>query len=479
MKVSALEPTMSSNSGASNSGPGEALDAAALTAGLRTYFCSDTTADPGWRRQQLRQLRKMLSDNESRWLQSLREDLHKAPQEGFVTEVSVLYADIDHCLKHLKKWIAPRRVPTPIIAQPASSYMLPEPLGVVLIIGAWNYPLQLLLAPLVPAIAAGNCAVLKPSELAPATSALVAELLPQYLDSNAFACVQGAVPETTALLEQRWDHILYTGGGRVGKIVMTAAARHLTPVTLELGGKSPCIVADDADMEIAARRIAWGKFTNAGQTCIAPDYLLCTRATAERLLPAIDQAVREMFGEDPRQSQDYGRIVNSHHARRLANYLDDGEVVSGGQVDIEERYVAPTLLRGVGAETPLMQEEIFGPLLPVMEVDDLRKAEDFVNGREKPLALYVFTRDRAIADRILARCSSGNVCVNDCMVFMVAQDLPFGGVGASGMGVYHGEHGFRTFSHFKAVMKRRNILDLDLRYAPFSESKLKWLRWLR
>ena len=471
-------PTMESHV-ASQVDSGGTFNAAALVAGLRTYFRSGTTADLSWRRQQLRQLRKMLTDNEERFLQALQQDLHKAPQEGFMTEVAGVCGDIDHALKHLKKWARPRRAATPVVAQPGKSYILPEPLGVTLIIGAWNYPVQLLLSPLVPAIAAGNCAVLKPSELAPATSALMAELLPRYLDSDAFACVEGAVPETTALLEQRWDHILYTGGGQVGKIVMAAAAKHLTPVTLELGGKSPCIVADDADIEVTARRIAWGKFTNAGQTCIAPDYLLCTRATAERLLPAIEKSVREMFGEDSRASSDYGRIVNSRHAQRIAAYLDDGEVIFGGQVDVENRYIAPTLLRNVGVEAAVMQEEIFGPVLPVIELDDFGQVEGFVNEREKPLALYIFTQSDSTADRILARCSSGNACVNDCMMFMAAHDLPFGGVGPSGMGAYHGEHGFKTFSHFKAVMKRKYIFDLDLRYAPFNAKKFKLLRLLR
>lgn len=458
---------------------GDVLDAPTLVAGLRTYFRSGTTTELSWRRQQLTQLRKMLVDNESRFLQALKSDLHKAPLEGFVTEVSAVCGDIDHALKHLKRWTRSRRVATPLVAQPGKSHIQPEPLGVVLIIGAWNYPLQLLLSPLVPAIAAGNCAVLKPSELAPATSALITELLPRYLDRDAFACVEGAVPETTALLEQRWDHILYTGGGHVGKIVMTAAAKHLTPVTLELGGKSPCIVADDANIEVTARRIAWGKFTNAGQTCIAPDYLLCTRATAARLLPAIEQCVLEMFGDNPRESQDYGRIVNSRHAQRIANYLEDGDVAWGGDVDIEARYVGPTLLRNVRAESAVMQEEIFGPVLPVVELDQFSEVEEFVNKRDKPLALYVFTQDDALADRILKRCSSGNACVNDCMMFMAAHDLPFGGVGPSGMGAYHGEHGFKTFSHYKAVMKRSYLFDLSVRYAPFSAAKLRLLRLLR
>ncbi|WP_346839225.1 aldehyde dehydrogenase family protein [Microbulbifer sp. SAOS-129_SWC] len=457
----------------------DAFDAAALMAGLRSYYRSGTTAELSWRRQQLGQLRRMIADNERRFLQALQQDLHKAPQEGFMTEVAAVCGDIDHALKQLKKWVRRRRAATPLVAQPGRSYIQPEPLGVVLIIGAWNYPLQLLLGPLVPAIAAGNCAVLKPSELAPTTSRLVAELLPAYLDRDAFACVEGAVAETSALLEQRWDHILYTGGGHVGRIVMAAASRHLTPVTLELGGKSPCIVADDADMAVAARRIAWGKFINAGQTCIAPDYLLCTRATADRLLPLIARELRAMFGDEPRESADYGRIVNRRHTERIAGYLADGEVYCGGTVDLEQCYIAPTVLRNVGLETAVMQEEIFGPLLPVIELDDFHRMEQFVNERDKPLALYIFTGNAATADRILARCSSGNACINDCMMFMSAHELPFGGVGASGMGAYHGEHGFRTFSHFKAVMKRRNIFDLDLRYAPYSARKFKWLRLLR
>ncbi|WP_345552401.1 aldehyde dehydrogenase family protein [Microbulbifer aestuariivivens] len=458
---------------------GTQFNAPGLVAGLRTYFRSGTTADLNWRRRQLSQLRKLLTENEQRFFAALKSDLHKAPLESFMTEVSAVTGDIDHTLKHLKSWTRSRRVSTPLAAQPGKSYIQPEPLGVVLIIGAWNYPLQLSLSPLVPAIAAGNCAVVKPSELSPATSALIAELLPRYLDSDAFVCVEGAVDETSALLEQQWDHILYTGGGRVGRIVMSAAARYLTPVTLELGGKSPCIVADDADIEVAARRIAWAKFTNAGQTCIAPDYLLCTRATAERLLPAIQNSVREMFGDNPRESSDFGRIVNERHAQRLAAYLQDGEVLWGGESDPANRYIAPTLLRGAGLETAVMQEEIFGPILPVVELEDFSRVEEFVNDRDKPLALYVFTRDEATADRILSRCSSGNACVNDCMMFMAVHDLPFGGVGASGMGAYHGEHGFKTFSHYKAVMKRKNILDLSVRYAPFTDAKFKLLRWLR
>ncbi|WP_444921357.1 aldehyde dehydrogenase family protein [Microbulbifer sp. CnH-101-G] len=474
MKVSLLEAQMLSDLGVGSGG-----NAAALVAGLRAYFRSGVTAELGWRRRQLSQLRKMLSENEARFIHALGEDLHKAPQEAYLTEIAFLYSDIDHTLKRLKRWVRPRKVSSPLLTQPATSYIRPEPLGVALIIGAWNYPLQLLLSPLVPAIAAGNCAVVKPSELAPTTSQLIAELLPSYLDRDAFACVEGAVAETTELLEQRWDHIMYTGGGRVGRIVMAAAAKHLTPVTLELGGKSPCIVADDADIELAARRIAWGKFTNAGQTCIAPDYVVCTQHTADLLVPAIQQALIVMFGENPQKSPDYGRIVNSRHTLRLADLLSGGDVIYGGDVDVEECYMAPTLMRCVNLEAPVMQEEIFGPILPVVELDEFGKVEAFVNQREKPLALYVFTKSDDLADRIVSNCSSGNACVNDCMMFMLAQDLPFGGVGASGMGCYHGEHGFKTFSHYKAVMKRKNILDFNLRYAPFNKRKFSLLRMLQ
>ncbi|WP_444916235.1 aldehyde dehydrogenase family protein [Microbulbifer sp. VAAC004] len=474
LKVSLLEAQMLSDLSVASGG-----NTAALVAGLRAYFRSGATVELSWRRRQLNQLRKMLSENESRFIQALGEDLHKAPQEAYLTEIAFLYADIEHTLKHLKRWVRPRKVPSPLLTQPANSYIQPEPLGVVLIIGAWNYPLQLLLSPLVPAIAAGNCAVVKPSELAPSTSQLIAELLPRYLDHDAFACVEGAAAETSKLLEQRWDHIMYTGGARVGRIVMAAAVEHLTPVTLELGGKSPCIVADDADIELAARRIAWGKFTNAGQTCIAPDYVLCTRHTADLLVPAIQQAVTKMFGEDPQKSSDYGRIVNSRHTLRLADLLSGGDVIYGGEVDADNRYIAPTLMRCVDLEASVMQDEIFGPILPVVELDDFGKVEGFVNQREKPLALYIFTKSDSLAERILSSCSSGNACVNDCMMFMLAQDLPFGGVGASGMGCYHGEHGFKTFSHYKAVMKRKNILDVNLRYAPYSKRKFSLLRMLQ
>ena len=349
----------------------------------------------------------------------------------------------------------------------------------MLIIGAWNYPLQLTLAGAAAAIAAGNCTVLKPSELAPATSAVTARLVPKYLDKDCVRVVEGAVPETSALLELPWDHILYTGGGNVGRIVMAAAAKHLTPVTLELGGKSPCVVMPDADLLTTARRIAWGKFTNAGQTCIAPDYVLTDAETEKKLVPLLQQAITEMFGDEPRNSDSYGRIVNDRHFDRIAALIDSGNVAIGGTHDRQRLYIAPTVLTKVQADSEVMQEEIFGPVLPVVRADDLESAIRHIRAGDKPLAAYIFTNDKAAETRFLAKISSGNACVNDCMMFMTVHELPFGGVGPSGMGNYSGEYGFKTFSHFKAVMRRGWWPDPDLRYAPYTEKKFKLLRKLR
>jgi aldehyde dehydrogenase (NAD+) len=320
---------------------------------------------------------------------------------------------------------------------------------------------------------------MKPSELAPTVSDVIARRVPEYLDNDCIKVVEGAVPETTALLELPWDHILYTGGGNVGRIVMAAAAKHLTPVTLELGGKSPCVVMPDADLMTTARRIVWGKFTNAGQTCIAPDYVLVDADTEKQLLPLIRQAVTEMFGDDPEASDSYGRIVNDRHFERLADLMKSGDVVVGGQTNAETRYIAPTVLTGVSPDSPVMQEEIFGPLLPVLIIEDLEDAIRFIRASDKPLAAYIFTKDDAAEARFLEKVSCGNACVNDTMMFMLVHELPFGGVGPSGMGNYSGEYGFKTFSHMKPVMKRGWWPDLAVRYAPYTDKKFRLLRKLR
>lgn len=451
---------------------------AATLAQLRQQFQTGMTRSYPWRVKQLQQIQLMSERHEDEIVAALNADLHKSVVESWGTEIGFVNAEIAHSIKHLKKWMKPRKVATPLIAQPAKSYMLPEPLGVVLIIGAWNYPYQLLLSPLVAAIAAGNCAILKPSELAVNTSRLLAKLLPQYLDTAAFAVVEGGVEETTALLQLRFDHILYTGGGAVGKIVMRAAAEHLTPVTLELGGKSPCIVDSRCNLKVTADRICWSKWMNAGQTCVAPDYILVERHFADQLITALQQAIGRFYGSDPVQHKDYGRIINSRHCARLQSYLEGQEVIFGGEVDQETLYISPTLVKVSDLNAAIMQEEIFGPILPIVLLDEIEQAIPFVNDRAKPLALYLFSNDPQLEHNLLHQTSAGNVCVNDGMMFMLNPNLPFGGVGYSGMGSYHGQHGFDTFSHLKTVMKRSFLFDLPVRYPPFSKGKFNLLKRL-
>jgi aldehyde dehydrogenase (NAD+) len=454
-------------------------DYSSVFADLRTIFESERTMNLTWRAEQLTALERMMIECEQEILDALRSDLGKHALEAWSTEISYVAGDAAYCRKNLKKWAKRRKVATPMVGQPGKSWLQPEPLGIILIIGAWNYPLQLTLAGLAAAIAAGNCAVVKPSELAPATSELIARRVPEYLDSECIKVVEGSVPETTALLELPWDHILYTGGGNVGRIVMAAAAKHLTPVTLELGGKSPCVVMPDADLETTARRIVWGKFTNAGQTCIAPDYVLVDADTENKLIPLLQKAITDMFGENPEASDSYGRIVSDRHFERLAGFISSGEVEIGGQTNTETRYVAPTVLTGVSADSRVMQEEIFGPILPLVRADDLESAIRFVRAGDKPLAAYIFTKDAAAESRFLEKVACGSACVNDTMMFMTVHELPFGGVGPSGMGNYSGEYGFKTFSHMKAVMRRGWWPDLAIRYAPYTDKKFNMLRKLR
>ena len=382
-------------------------------------------------------------------------------------------------LRHLDAWMAPERVPVPVVLQPAKAVIRREPLGVALVISPWNYPVHLLLLPMAAAIAAGNTVIGKPSEVAAATSGAIARLVPRYMDPEAVAIVEGAVPETQALLAERFDHLFYTGNGRVGRVVMEAAARHLTPVTLELGGKSPAIVDRGADLDVASRRIAFGKFLNAGQTCVAPDYVLVHRAVEGALVERLAARVREFYGDDPRRSRDYPRIVNDQHFERLVGLLEAGgfdQVVAGGadRAVPGERFFPPTILRGVSPEALLMEEEIFGPVLPVIAVDDVDAAIEFVNARPKPLSLYVFSEDRAASRRVLARTSSGSACVNTCVIQLAVPELPFGGVGASGMGAYHGRNGFETFSHRKSVLEKPTGFEPPLQYPPYSRFR-QWV----
>ncbi|MFF7051271.1 aldehyde dehydrogenase family protein [Streptomyces griseorubiginosus] len=426
-----------------------------VVARLRATFRGGRTKPVEWRTTQLRRLRELLTENGTELAAALHTDLGKSSTEAFRTEIDFTIREIDHTLDHLTGWLRPESAPVPAhLGADATAWTQYDPLGVVLVIAPWNYPAQLLLAPVVGALAAGNAVVAKPSELAPATSAAIARLVPAYLDTDAVAVVEGGVPETTALLAERFDHIFYTGNGTVGRIVLRAAAEHLTPVTLELGGKSPAFVDRDADLSVVADRLVRGKFLNAGQTCVAPDYVLTDPETAAALEPLFVKAVETLYGADPAASGEYGRIINERHFDRLTGLLDSGRTVVGGESDRTAKYIAPTVLADVDPEAAVMQEEIFGPILPIVTVDGLDAAIDFINDRDKPLALYVFTDSDTTRGRIADETSSGGLGYGLPLAHLTVSDLPFGGVGESGMGNYHGRYSIETFSHRKAILEK-------------------------
>lgn len=452
-------------------------DIPGIVAGLRERFDSGGTKPRARRVEQLTALRSMLTEHATEFENALGADLGKNSTESQLVEIGFVIGEIDFTLKHLRAWLKPRAVGVPGAVLPARASVVREPLGVVLVIAPWNYPVQLLLTPLVGALAAGNAVVLKPSELAPATSAAMARLIPQYLDQRSVAVVEGAVDATTALLTEEFDHIFYTGNGRVGRIVLQAAAKHLTPATLELGGKSPVYVDDTVDLEGAARRIAWGKYMNAGQTCVAPDYLLATADVAARLEPLLGAAIRELYGADPHASADYGRIVNTNQFDRLVGLLGSGRVSSGGVSDSSDRYIAPTVLGDVDRNSAVMQQEIFGPILPIVTVTGLDDAIRFIRAGDKPLSLYVFSSSDAVRRRFVTDTSSGAVAFGIPAAHLIVPGLPFGGVGASGMGAYHGEHSIATFSHDKAVLSKPLSPDtMRLVYPPYTAKKDRFIR---
>lgn len=449
------------------------IDISAIVQRQRDFFRTRQTQHLDFRIQQLQKLQRAIADSKADILAALQADLGKPEFEAYATEIGVL-REFDYVLRRLRQWTKPQRASVSFEQFPARAEIRPEPLGVVLIVGPWNYPFQLLIWPLIGAIAAGNCVLLKPSELAPHTSAFVSSLIGKLFDPAYIAVVEGGVETSQAILEEQFDHIFFTGGTAIGKIVMSAAAKHLTPVTLELGGKSPCIVDADIQVEYAAKRIVWGKFLNCGQSCIAPDYLLVDRRIKPALLEAIQTAIREFYGDDPAQNPDYGRIVSDRHFDRLASFLT-GNIVTGGQIDRATRYIAPTLIDRVSWSDPVMQDEIFGPILPILEYDDLEEAIRGVVDRPKPLALYFFSRNADLQQRILNQTSSGGVCINDTIMQVGIPELPFGGVGASGMGRYHGKASFDTFTHFKSVLVKSFRLDLKWRYPPYAD-KLGFLK---
>ncbi|GAA1705846.1 aldehyde dehydrogenase family protein [Microbacterium sediminicola] len=445
-------------------------------AAVRAGFAAGVTRPLAWRREQLRAVERMLRENHEELERAIFSDLGKPPVEGYMTELGPVLTEVKILLKNLEKWTRPKRVPfMPTLW--SRGFIQREPLGTVLVIAPWNYPVDLLFMPAVGAIAAGDAVVLKPSELAPATSEVLARLVPQYLDPRAFAVIEGGVAETTELLDLAWDHIFYTGNGTVGRIVMAAAAKHLTPVTLELGGKSPVWIDPSADIAKAAQWLTWGKFLNTGQTCVAPDYVMTTREMQPKLVAALKTEIANFYGNDPRSNPDYGRIVNERHAARLAALIDGAEIALGGEVDVQTRYVAPTLLVDVEMTDPVMQEEIFGPVLPIVPVAGIDAAIARINAGDKPLALYVFSQSDGPVEAILDRTSSGSVAINASMIQLGVDTLPFGGVGGSGMGSYHGEKSIEIFSHNRSVLKKApGPNPAAMTFPPYTPKKEKLLR---
>jgi acyl-CoA reductase-like NAD-dependent aldehyde dehydrogenase len=447
-------------------------DFGALVARHRAYFRSGATRSAEWRERQLRALGSMMKEHAEDFYAALWTDLRRNRTDADWVDVKYVTSAASHALARLREWMRPVSVETPLVLTPSHAHVQFDPLGVGLIVGTWNYPLMLTLSPLIAAISAGNAAVIKPSEVADASARAIARLVPEYLDRDAFSVVLGGVPETSALLKQDWDHIFFTGGATVAKEVMTAAARQLTPVVLELGGKCPSIVHSSARLRVTARRIAHGRWVNAGQTCTAPDYVLVFKEVVEPFLQELKEAVLQFYGEDPQKSADYGRIVSTSHFDRLVRLLQDGTIFHGGRHDRNDRFIAPTVLVNVSPDAPVMQEEIFGPILPVLEVDSVDQALEIVNTRSSPLGLYVFSENRNVTERILNSTTSGNAVVNDCTLQPIVHELPFGGVGNSGLGKYHGEWGFRTYSNARGILYHSSRVDFaSLRYPPYDRNK--------
>ncbi|KAM9614947.1 aldehyde dehydrogenase family 3 member A2-like isoform 2-T2 [Morphnus guianensis] len=445
----------------------------------RAAFNSGRCRSLEFRMRQLKALERMVQEKEEEILAAIKADLHKSGHNAYSHEILGVLGELALAMDKLPSWAAPQPVKKNLLTMRDEAYICLEPLGVVLIIGAWNYPFVLIMQPLVGAIAAGNAVMVKPSDISENTAQLVAVLLPQYLDRELYPVVTGRAAEMTALLTQRFDHILYTGNSTVGKIVMAAAAKHLTPVTLELGGKSPCYIDKDCDLAVACRRITWGKYMNCGQTCIAPDYIICDPSIQSKVVENIKAALQEFYGEDVKSSPDYERIVNKRHFRRILGLLEGQKIAHGGEADEASCFIAPTILTDVSPESKVMEEEIFGPVLPILTVKSVDEAIEFINRREKPLALYVFSNDKKLIKRVISETSSGGVTGNDVIMHFFLSTLPFGGVGNSGMGAYHGKHSFETFSHHRACL----IKDLKmegmnkLRYPPSSQKKVDWAKF--
>jgi aldehyde dehydrogenase (NAD+) len=441
----------------------------------KIFFNKGKTKNLNFRLSQLSILEKAVIKNEAVIISALKKDLGKSPYESFMTEVGLVIDEIRLAKKHLKSWFGPRRVKTPLKLLPSLSRIYPEPYGVCLIMSPWDYPVQLTLSPLIGAMSAGNCAVIKPSEHSPATSQVLEDIFKDYFPDNYIVLVQGGVDLSTALLKEKFDFIFFTGNPDIGRIVMAAASANLTPVTLELGGKSPCIVDYNVDIGLAAKRIISGKLLNAGQTCVAPDYLMVHKAVKNDLLSAMVMNIKKFYGNDPQKSPDYGRIINQRHFDRLTRFLETGKIIFGGIINRDDLYISPTLMEKISWNSPTMREEIFGPILPIFEFETIDEVINEINGHPRPLALYFFSRNKKNQEKILNHISFGGGCINDTVLHVANPHLPFGGVGNSGIGNYHGKAGFETFSHCKSVLKRPFWIDIPLRFPPY-KGKLKFLK---
>ena len=440
-----------------------------LVSAQRTYFNTHATLPVEFRIQALRKLKQALITYEDRIAEALRSELGKSPLEGYMCETGLAISEINYFLKHIRSFAREKTVATPLAQFAARSYRKPSPYGVTLIMSPWNYPLLLTLDPLVSALAAGNTAIIKPSAYSPATSALIAELIGSLFPPEYVAVVTGGREENNFLLEEKFDYIFFTGSKTVGKTVLEKAARHLTPVTLELGGKSPCIVHNRANLKLAARRIVFGKYLNCGQTCVAPDYILCHRSVKDQLVEYIQSEIKAQYGEDPLTSPSYGKIVSEKHFDRVRSLIDPQKVVLGGRCERERLKIEPTVLDNVTWDDAIMGEEIFGPLMPILTFDSIEEVIETVNAHDHPLALYLFTEDQAVIKKVTAECSYGGGCVNDVIIHLATSNMGFGGVGESGMGSYHGKSGFDTFTHYKSMVDKKTWMDLPMRYQPYTK----------
>jgi aldehyde dehydrogenase (NAD+) len=441
----------------------------------RAFFNQGKTKSVSFRIEMLNQLRNLIKTNEKPLMDALKQDLNKSEFDSFITEIGIILEEIRFTIKNLRKWAKPRRVKTSLTGLGSKSYIYPEPYGVTLIIAPWNYPFQLSIAPLIGAMAAGNCAVINPSELTPRTSSILSEIINGNFPNDYISVVEGGVETSTALLKEKFDYIFFTGSVAVGKIIMEAASKHLTPVTLELGGKSPCIVHEDANLKLAAKRIAWGKYINAGQTCVAPDYLYVHKRVKDEFLRLFKESIVELYGMNPIQKGDFTRIVSERHFQRLTSLLNDGTIYYGGEYDLNRLMLEPTVLVDVLWDDEVMQDEIFGPILPVLEFDDLSSMVNKINSRAKPLALYTFSNSQDVQNYILNNVSFGGGCINDTVFHLSSPYLPFGGVGESGIGAYHGKGSFDVFSHEKSILKQTTLFDLPFRY-PNTKNALKKIK---